>query len=201
LVALFGAGLVRWWIKYALFTYLPLYLSEDLHAQGQVIGLVIGVQGLLSGIVASQAGRLGTQRAGRRSLAVALLVMGAALASETVVHALWWPILMCCIVGLADGVVGPLLNTFVSLLPARDVRTAIIAMAGTLRNVGKAAAPVAVGALVVTLGYGPALALAGSLGLAAPLYLCKLLVDRPSDPVSIADVGRSDVEGTGPAVT
>ncbi|MHB2022448.1 MAG: MFS transporter [Mycobacteriales bacterium] len=183
ILSVFGAGLGRWWLKYALFSYLPLYLSVRLHAQPSVIGIVVAVQGLLSAAVASQAGRVGAGRRAAVVLAVALFAMGAWLAALPAVPSLWWAASAAAGFGIADGLVGPATNTFVSILPAPRIRTSVIALSGTLRNLGKAVSPVVVGVVIAATGYGVGLPVAGLMGLAAPAYLLPLIArPDPAEP-------------------
>lgn len=175
ILSLFVVGFVRWWLKYGFFTFLPLYLYATLRTPIPEIGAVVAVQGLLGAIVSSQAGRIGTGRGARLTLVLATVVMGLSVAALPVLHHMWWAVLMCMLLGVADGLVGPLMNGLVGLLPAAAVRTTVIAMSGTGRNLGKAVGPSVIGVLVGAFGYSHAFLIAGAVGLAAPVYLRPLL--------------------------
>jgi MFS family permease len=167
-------GFARWFLKYAFFAYMPLYLAGVAHVPVGTIGLVIGIPGLVGALVASQAGRLGLDRAGKVGLAVSLAVLGLSIPAVTLVPVAAWAVAMAVVQGVADGVCGPLLNSFISFLPRESVRVTVVSASGFLRNIGKAAAPAAMGPLVLMLGYPAAFLIMGATALTAPFYLVPL---------------------------
>jgi MFS transporter, ACDE family, multidrug resistance protein len=183
-------GFARWFLKYGFFAYMPLYLASAVHADPTAIGYVVGIPGLMGAVVASQAGRLGLERAGKASLAAALAVFGACLPAVTLIPNVWWAATVAIVQGTADGVLGPLLNSFISILPPARVRVTVVSVSGLLRNVGKTIAPAVLGPMVLLMGYPLAFGVVGLLALAAPAYLLPLYRDPKS---------RSGEEGAPPA--
>ena len=169
------AGFARWFLKYGFFSYVPLYLASHVHAGPAEIGYVIGIPGLVAALVASQAGRLGLERRGRLALILALVVFGACIPAITLYPSVGWAALVTAVQGLSDGVIGPLLNSFISFLPAASVRVTVVSVSGLVRNLGKSIAPAAVGALVLRAGYPLAFGAVGLLSMTAPVYLLPLL--------------------------
>lgn len=171
-------GFARWFLKYGFFAYMPIYLASRVHAQPTEIGYVIGIPGLVGAVVASQAGRLGLQRAGKASLAAALAVFGASLPAATLIPNVWWAAGAAVIQGASDGVLGPLLNSFISILPPAPVRVTVVSVSGLLRNIGKTIAPTVLGPIILLMGYPLAFGAVGLLALAAPGYLLPLFRAR-----------------------
>lgn len=178
IVSLFSVGFVRWWLKYGFFTYMPLYLYKTLGAGVAEIGAVVAVQGLLGAVVSSQTGRLGSGSLARATLVASTVIMGASLAALPLVHHVLWAVTMCMLLGVADGLAGPLMNGLVGILPPAAVRTTVIAVSGTGRNLGKAVAPFVIGLIIAAVGYSRGFVIAGAVGLAAPLYLRALWTPR-----------------------
>lgn len=178
IVSLFVVGFVRWWLKYGFFTFMPLYLYDRLGTGVAEIGAVVAVQGLLGAVVSSQTGRLGSGTGARAALVASTVVMGLSLSALPLVNDVRWAVAMCMLLGVADGLAGPLMNGLVGILPPAAVRTTVIALSGTGRNLGKAVAPSAIGLIIAASGYGPGFLIAGALGLAAPLYLRPLWAPR-----------------------
>lgn len=178
IVSLFVVGFVRWWLKYGFFTFMPLYLYHTLHTGVASIGAIVAVQGLLGAVVSSQTGRLGSGVTARATLVCSTIMMGASVAALPLMHAVWWAVAMCMVLGVADGLAGPLMNGLVGVLPPAAVRTTVIALSGTGRNLGKAVAPFAIGLIISGTGYSVGFILTGALGLAAPLYLRPLWAPR-----------------------
>lgn len=185
IVSVIAVGFIRWWLKYSFFTYGPLYMVSRMHVQPDVIGAVIAVQGLLSAAVASQSGRLGLMRQGRVALIAATGGMGVAIAALTAVAGIWWMVGMSCLLGCFDGVVGALMNGLIAVLPPQEVRSTVVSVSGTTRNLGKAVAPGLGGILVATLGFRLGFVAIGCVGIAAPLFLFPLFrVPSPLPPAS-----------------
>jgi MFS family permease len=173
-----AGGFSRWFIKYAFFAYMPLYLATELNASANEIGLIVGIPGLLSAIAASQAGRFGLGRPGRWALVASLAALGAAMPAITVLHSVAGAVVFSFLMGISDGVCGPLLNAYISFLPPAAVRTTVVSVSGLMRNFGKSAAPLVAGSLLVPAGYTGALLAVGLSGLLAPLYLLGLFHGR-----------------------
>ena len=169
-----AGGFARWFIKYGFFAYVPLYLASQLNASATEIGLIVGIPGLLSALAASQAGRFGLGRPGRWALVVSLACLGAAMPGITLLHSVGGAVGFSVLMGIADGICGPLLNAYISFLPPAAVRTTVVSVSGVMRNFGKTAAPLLAGALVVPAGYTAALLAVGLSGLLAPAYLAGL---------------------------
>lgn len=174
LLGISAGGFARWFIKYAFFAYMPLYLATQLNASANEIGLIVGIPGLLSALAASQTGRLGLGRVGRWALLISLAVLGGTMPAITIFHSITWAVVFSILMGTADGVCGPLLNAYISFLPAPAVRTTVVSISGVIRNLGKTAAPLVAGALLATAGYTFALLAVGMAGLLAPGYLVAL---------------------------
>ncbi|MBO0732221.1 MAG: MFS transporter [Acidimicrobiaceae bacterium] len=176
-------GFARWFLKYGFFAYMPLYLSTRVHASPSEIGYVIGIPGLVAAVVSSQAGRLGLGRRGKGWLMVTLALFGACIPGITLLPSVWWAGAVSVVMGVSDGILGPLLNSFISILPPPQVRVAVVSVSGLLRNIGKTVAPTVLGPLVLLVGYPAAFAVVGLVAVTAPAYLLPLY-RRPDTPAS-----------------
>jgi MFS family permease len=168
-------GFARWFLKYGFFAYVPIYLSSRLHAHAVETGAVIAIPGLVAAVVASQTGRLGLGRRASTSLMVGLIAFGVCLPAFTLVPTIWWVAGVAVVQGVADGVIGPLLNSFISTLPTSTVRVAVVSFSGLLRNIGKTVAPTVLGPLVLLLGYPLAFGMVSLVAVTAGVYLLPLL--------------------------
>lgn len=179
-------GFARWFLKYAFFAYLPIYLTSRLHAQAVETGAIVAIPGLVAAIVASQAGRLGLSQRGRTSLMVGLVVFGVCLPAFTVISAIWWTAVVAVVQGIADGIIGPLLNSFISILPRPTVRVAVVSLSGLVRNVGKTIAPTVLGPLILGLGYPLAFGAVSLVAVSAAIYLLPLVRSRTDQIGAVA---------------
>jgi MFS family permease len=177
-------GFARWFLKYGFYAYIPLYLAYEVHAGPAVVGLVIGIPGLMGALSATQSGRFRIQDNGKRALVVALVVFGLSIPGATLFPNIWWAAALTAVQGLADGILGTLLNSYISILPPAQIRVTVVAASGFVRNLGKGIAPGVVGAIVTAAGYRAAFATISVLALAAPAYLLPLL--RSSSQVRTA---------------
>lgn len=184
-----AGGFARWAIKYGFFAYIPLFLASEVHASTAEIGLIVGIPGLLSALAATQAGRFGLAQRGKTALVVALVVLGAALPALTITHSVLLVVAIAVVFGAADGICGPLLNAYISHLPPRSVRTAVVSISGLTRNVGKSAAPLVAGAVLVASGqYTAAMATVGVVGVLAVAYLFPFRTQPSPDAESLTSL-------------
>ncbi len=167
ILSVISIGFIRFWVKFAFFTFVPLYLAARLHATPASIGGIVAEQGLVGALVSTQSGRLGLRRAGRVTLVVSIVVVGCAIAAVPAVSTIWWAAVMAGVIGVADGTISPLVNGFISVLPPAEVRTGVIAVSGAARNLAKAVSPLAIGFVVADFGYQAGFLAAGALGVAA----------------------------------
>lgn len=178
LISLMLAGFVRWFIKYAFYTYVPLYLAHQLHVEETRIGLVVALPGVVGALAASQAGRISSERAGRSGVILSTVVLGLALAAVPWVLGGEWVLVAAILLGIADGLSGTFVNGLVGMLPAASVRASVVAASGFSRNLGKAISPVVVGFLVAWLGIRLGLTIVGLCAVFAPAYLFPLWSHR-----------------------
>lgn len=171
-------GFARWFLKYGFFAYMPLYLASVVHAGPTEIGYVIGIPGLVGAIVASQAGRFGLGRSGKLALTASLAAFGVCMPAFTIFPNIWWAVAVAAVQGVADGILGPLLNSFISVLPQASVRVTVVSISGLVRNIGKTVAPTLLGPLILASGYSLSFAAVGVLAMAAPIYLAPLFGRR-----------------------
>jgi len=165
-------GVVRFFLAYGVLTFLPLLVT----AGGVGVGSVGVVVGSISGVkvlVASQS---------RRSFnlgPLGLVMAGAVLASGLVVTTFPAAGSLPAFVGLAgvygvsEGVIAPLQKSALTQGVGDDVRASVVSLNEVLKNLGKTAAPVAVGLVVADWGLGAGFL---AMGLASALVAGVVLV-------------------------
>ncbi|MGH9139223.1 MAG: MFS transporter [Acidimicrobiales bacterium] len=172
-------GVLRFLFKFTMITFLPLLLVREHGMSLTQSGVVLGVSALAAGLASTQVARL--LQTVRPSLLVAasLASVGAALAAFAFVDA--W--LVAIVVGLAfgagDGMVSVIQDAFVAQAADPSVRSAVVAVSATAKNVGKIAAPLVMGALVAVIPIEQAFIVMAAVALGGSLlYSTRRSLDR-----------------------
>jgi predicted MFS family arabinose efflux permease len=172
-------GVLRFLFKFTMITYLPLLLVGERGLSLTQSGDVLGVSALAAGLASTQVARL--LRTLRPSLVVAaaMTAVGGALAAFAFVEA--WPaaIAIGIAFGAGDGMVSVIQDAFVAQAADPGVRSAVVAVSATTKNVGKIAAPLVMGALVAVIPIERAFLVMAMVALAASsLYSSRRSLDR-----------------------
>ncbi|MFC0680595.1 MFS transporter [Lysobacter korlensis] len=175
-------GFVRFFLKFAVLTYFPLFAGRDHGMSAAAVGLVVGAAGLLATVSAAATPRILRRLSIPACTVVALLLSGAPLVLVVVAPGAGWLTVLLLLWGVGDGIIAVLNNVTASLAAPPDARSAFIGLTGTIRNVGKLTAP-GVGALASGfLSVGGTIAMIGGaslLALAAVPFIAAGLAGRP----------------------
>jgi MFS transporter, ACDE family, multidrug resistance protein len=144
-------GVLRFVFKFTMLTYLPLLLVDEHGLSLTQSGVVLGVSALTAAVSSTQVARL--LRTVRPSLVVAgaFAAIAMALAAFAVVE--YW--VVAIVVGMAfgagDGTVSVIQDAFVAQAAEPAVRSGVVSVSATTKNLGKLTAPLVMGALVAVM--------------------------------------------------
>ncbi|ELY54772.1 MFS transporter [Natronolimnohabitans innermongolicus] len=174
-IVIVGVG-VLFLVRYALFTFVPLYAVTVLGTSEFVGGLAVAVLGLGRLLAAPTAGRL-VGRVGRRAVLVgSLLLFGAGTAALLLTRD---PVLVLIILGIAsigDGLFDPVANDAVTAAAAPDVRGRVVSVLEVGKTGAISVSPVAFGVLLSASSYS-VLFLTGTVVLALTAVVVGLVLD------------------------
>ena len=162
-------GVLRFVFKFSMITYLPLLLVNEHGLSLTQSGVVVGVSALAAAAASTQVARL--LQTVRPSLVVAgaLAAIGGALAAFAVVE----PWLLALLVGMAfgagDGTVSVIQDAFVAQAAEPGVRSGVVSVSATAKNVGKLAGPLVMGALVAVVAIEQAFLIMAGVALCASI--------------------------------
>jgi predicted MFS family arabinose efflux permease len=160
------AGFLRFVCKFALVAYLPLLLVDGGASLGQaalVLSVASGVAAAITFVVVGLLRRTSASLLlGAAVVVVGVTLLGFALAPN------WQVALVVAVAfGIADGTLSVVQNALVTEAAPAGVRAGLVAVSGMTRNAGKLVAPLAMGALILTVPVSAALALVGAATLAS----------------------------------
>ncbi len=155
---------LRFFLKFTLITYFPIVATREAGLSAAAVGVLLGASSVLGALCAVAVGRWAAR-------IVLWLVMAVALGAEVVAMVLVgaWPVAAVLVVampvfGSADGALAVAHNALVTQAVGTGSRAGFVALTGTVRNLGKLAAPVISGALAVVVPVGAVLAVVAVTG-------------------------------------
>lgn len=174
-------GALRFVFKFAVITYYPVLAVTDVGMSPAVVGVALGASALLTVAAAAYTERLAhrwssAQMIGGCLVLITVCMVGMGVAGGPVVL-----IAALLVFGLQDGVFAVAHNVMVTELAPAQARSTYIGLTGTVRNIGKFAAPLVFGAatLAATVsGSFLGLAGAGLLSLAVARRVARVHTDR-----------------------
>lgn len=144
-------GGLRFIFKFAVLTYFPVLAVNELGMAPEVVGIVMGLSAVLTALTAVLTERLVARWTPARLLGGCLALTGVALVGMglspnlvLLTAALW-------LFGLQDGVFGVGHNVMVTEKAPPGAQSTYVGLTGTVRNVGKFAAPLVLGAATIVL--------------------------------------------------
>jgi predicted MFS family arabinose efflux permease len=190
LLLAFGAGFLRFFLDYAYFTYLPIFLALTLGTSAAVIGLLFGSFAVGAMITASQAGRLA-----RRRDPTVLVFVGFVLAGVSVLLVPLLPNealqgLAMFAYGLGNGLISPLQKSLLTQNAPAEVRAGVISLDRVFQQIAKTVAPTVMGLVLLVADVEAVFWLLGGLSLASVGLAAALLGSSPMlgrQPVGSAD--------------
>ena len=181
MLLLFASSLATFILLYGPFlTYLPVTLGQVHQATPLVIGLIMSLAALSTGLAAGSLGRLTRRFPEHRLLTAAFLLYALACLGLALMPGLWWFLLPVILLGMGQGLNMPCVQSMLAGLAPSENRAGFMALNGTILRLGQTLGPLLTGLLFAWQGtdavfYGGAL-----LALAVALTLGSLL--RPKVP-------------------
>jgi MFS family permease len=184
-------GALRFIFKFAILTYFPLLAVQQVGLSPAALGIALGAASVVSATTAWLTEKLSHRWSSAQLIAACLLslvvsVLAMGFAVEPVVA-----LLGLLVYGIQDGVYGVAHNVLVTELAPVGARATYIGVTGTVRNVGKFAAPMLFGAATLVLTLSQSFLLLAGIGLlslaaARPVIRAERAVLEP-EPDSITD--------------
>lgn len=169
IVAVQALGGLRFIFKFAVLTYFPVLAVTHLGMSPVVVGFVMGFSAVLTAGTALVTDRLVARWLSSRLLVACLLATGLSLVSMglapgvvVLTGALW-------LFGLQDGIFGVAHNVLVTEMAPGGAQSTYIGLTGTVRNIGKFAAPLVLGAATLVLSLPASFAVLGGASLLTAL--------------------------------
>ena len=184
-------GALRFLFKFAMITYLPLLLVTKYGLPLFLAGIVVGLSAACAAVTASLVTIILRRFRGSRVAGVALGAIAVSLGMLAVLSS--WPLAFAgaMMFGAADGVISIIQDAFVMQRVDAGARAGVVAMSGTAKNVGKLAAPLVMGALLVSLSIGTSLlVLSGIAVVAAAVMVRQSTLDTvTAQPATVPERG------------
>ncbi len=146
-IALQLSGFLRFLFKFGLNAYLPLLLYRN-DVPLSMIGIALGLASFMTIIVNFAATRFGQLRAPGSLNLLSLVGIGVAYLVLALSTSLPWHLVALTLFGLFDAILGLVQNTYLVTRFDISERSIITGWVGTSRNLGKAMAPVIMGAII-----------------------------------------------------
>ena len=174
LLLAFAAGFLRFFLDYAFFTYLPLFLVRKHGLSTAGAGLVRSFHALGAMVTSSQAGRLAGAWDKGSLVLCAFIASGIALLAVAFAPGAGMMIPVLLLYGVANGVISPMQKSLLTQNAPVEVRAGIISLDRLSQQIAKTAGVTGIGLLlgvaeISTLFWVMALLSFVSVGLMAPL--------------------------------
>ncbi len=174
LLLAFAAGFLRFFLDYAFFTYLPLFLVRSHGLSTAGAGLLRSFHALGAMVTSSQAGRLAGAWDKGNLVLCAFLASGLALLAVAFAPDTGTMVPVLLLYGIANGVISPMQKSLLTQNAPLEVRAGIISLDRLSQQIAKTAGVTGIGLLlgvaeISTLFWIMALLSFVSVGLMAPL--------------------------------
>ena len=148
-MSLHYVGFLRFFVKFSLLSYLPLLLVIGRGMTAAQAGLILGTAALCGTMGAAVSGQLARLGPGSRWVGLGMAVQGVAVVVMAVVGDVWILLAVAFAYGLADGVLGTFINSYLAAATDPEHRASLVAANGAIKNLGKLLAPILLGMVVL----------------------------------------------------
>ncbi len=145
----FGAGFLRFFLDYALYTYLPLLLALRYGASAVTAGWLIALSAMGAIVTATTVHRIDERHPPERLLALAFFVSAVALALTALDPPLWLLALALFAFGLGNGWISPLQKSLLTRRTDASLRGGVISVDRVIQQAAKSLAPALIGVLLL----------------------------------------------------
>jgi MFS family permease len=133
-------------------TFLPILMHDRFSAEPYEIGLILSCSSVLTGLTATQLGRLSDKFSFRKLLIWVNVLYVAAMVIATLVSSKWWMLLPSAIYGTAQGITVPGLQTLLAGSAPLEYRAAFMSANGSVLRLGQTLGPVIMGIIFTAMG-------------------------------------------------
>ncbi len=151
-IVIFGV-IVLFFVRYALFTFIPLYAVTVLGTSELIGGVAVAVLGLGRFVAAPYAGRLATRVSRPTILVSSLLCFGVGTWALLLTTDTWAVIAILGLTSMGDGLFDPVANDIVTMSAPADVRGRIVSVLEVGKTGAISVSPVAFGFLLSVSSY------------------------------------------------
>jgi ACDE family multidrug resistance protein len=174
----FSAGFLRFFLDYAYFTYLPIFLTLTQGTSPVTIGLLFACFAVGAMITASQAGRLARGRDPAELVFVGFALAGVSILLVPLLpHEALQGISMF-VYGLGNGLISPLQKSLLTRNAPADLRAGVVSLDRVIQQVAKSLAPGVMGLVLLAADVSAVFWLLGLLSLASVALAAVLLSGR-----------------------
>lgn len=150
---LFAVSVITFIILYGSYlTFFPLLIEDSFSVSPFIIGLVMSVSSIATGLTSSQLGRIARLSSERGLIGVACVLYAVALVSIPLVPSLWLFLIPTIILGVAMGISLPSLMALLADLAPMQQRGAVMSLNGMVLRGGQTLGPLIMGAVIVVWG-------------------------------------------------
>jgi MFS family permease len=134
-----------------LIVYFTLLLSYHFGANSFEIGVITAFSPVVSGLLATQVGRIRAHMSFRQMIVVGLVLSAIGVSLNMSMPSLWWLLVPAFIRGIAQGILNPSVNTLVVEFAPHESRAAVMSLNSTMFRIGQTFGPFLFG-LVYAVG-------------------------------------------------
>ena len=183
-LSLHYVAFLRFFMKFSLVSYLPLLLVVSRGMNAAQAGLILGLAALCGTMGAAVSGLLARLGPASRWVLLGIVVQALVLVIMAFLSSIWILMTAAVAYGLADGVLGTFINSYLASATDPEHRASLVAANGAIKNLGKLLAPILVGMLVLLAPLSAALTVVAALAIisspaAAPLRVYDSRISRP----------------------
>ncbi len=183
-LSLHYVAFLRFFVKFSMVSYLPLLLVVSRGMTAAEAGLILGVAALCGTMGAAVSGLLARLGPASRWVLIGIVVQALVLVIMAFLSSIWILMTAAVAYGLADGVLGTFVNSYLASATDPEHRASLVAANGAIKNLGKLLAPILVGMLVLLVPLSAALTVVAALAVisspaAAPLRVYDSRISRP----------------------
>jgi len=151
-IGLFAASCITFIILYGVYlTYFPLLIGLSFNASPFIIGVIMASASLTTAATASQMGRLSRLYSERTLIKAAAALYALALAIIPFIPNLWLFLIPTLLLGFAQGVNNPSIQTLLADLAPMEHRAAFMSIYGMVLRLGQTLGPLLMGVVFVAL--------------------------------------------------
>lgn len=141
----------RFIVKFSVLTYAPVLAVDAVGMSAALLGQLVGVSMALAACTALLSERLASRWRSSELILICMLLIAVSLVLIGAASTAWMVALGLLVFGAQDGVYGVAHNVLANEMAPPGARMAYVGLTGTVRNLGKFAAPMTFGAVTLVL--------------------------------------------------